>query len=243
MRPEIYLELKSCLERGETAVVVTVLTGSGIGSQLLVPRDGEPIGGLGEPDLDRRAAKHARGAADRQASERLTVGEGDDTAELFFDVHPPPERLIIVGAVHVAIHLIDYARALGFRTVVIDPRTAFATPERFAAADALIPEWPEQALEGLTLDESTYFVTLSHDFKIDLPALAIALRSPARYVGALGSRRTHDKRIPELREMGLTDEQIDRIHAPIGLDLGGRRAEEIALAIAAQIVAARHGRA
>ena len=158
-------------------------------------------------------------------------------------MHPPPPRLIVVGAVHVAVHLVHYARRLGFETVVVDPRTAFATPERFAHADRLVSEWPQEALPEIGLDENGYLAVLSHDLKIDVPALVWALRQPARYIGALGSKKTHAKRVTALREAGVDDAAIERIHAPIGLDLGGRRAEEIALSVMAEIVAARHGRA
>ena len=139
-------------------------------------------------------------------------------------------------------HLIHFANRLGFRTLVIDPRTAFATPERFAHADELIAEWPQEALARVKLDAATYVAVLSHDLKIDTPALVAALDSPARYIAALGSKKTHAKRVAALREAGVADEAIGRIRSPIGLDLGGRRAEEIALSVIAEIVAASHGR-
>jgi xanthine dehydrogenase accessory factor len=171
------------------------------------------------------------------------VVAGDDEVELFFDVHPPPPKLVIVGAVHVAIPLVTFARPLGFRTIVIDPRSAFATVERFAAADELLCEWPQKAMPEVGLNEASYVAVLSHDLKIDLPALEAALRSPARYIGALGSRKTHAKRLAALTEMGFAAAEIDRIHSPIGLDLGGgRRAEEIALSVIAEVVKASHGR-
>jgi xanthine dehydrogenase accessory factor len=132
---------------------------------------------------------------------------------------------------------------LGFETIVVDSRTAFATPERFGHATQLVVRWPADALAELRLDEGCYVVVLTHDAKIDDPALARAVQSPARYVGALGSRRTHEKRLASLRALGVPDAALARIHAPIGLDLGGRAPEEIALAIMAEIVAVRNGRA
>lgn len=242
MNPEILHELRGCIEREQLVVLATVVAGSGLGNQLLIWPAEQTLGDLGTPRLNQRAGLFAEKAFQSFESKRRAIDHQGEQIEIFFDVHPPPEKLVIIGAVHVAIHLIDFARALGFRTIVIDPRTPFATPERFAAADDLIPEWPAEALARVPINESTYFVTLSHDFKIDLPALEVALRSPARYIGALGSTRTHKKRVDRLLELGLTAEQIDRIRAPVGLDLGGRRAEEIALAVAAQILAARHGR-
>ncbi len=242
MNSEILNELRACIEREQLVVLATIVAGAGVGNQLLIWPAEQTLGDLGTPRLNQRAALFAEKAFQSFEAKRRTIDHQGEQLEIFFDVHPPPEKLVVIGAVHVAIHLIEFARALGLRTIVIDPRTAFATPERFAAADQLIAEWPAAALARIPIHESTYFVTLSHDFKIDLPALEVALASPARYIGALGSTRTHERRVAELLELGLSAEQIDRIRAPVGLDLGGRRAEEIALAIAAQIVAARHGR-
>ncbi len=162
--------------------------------------------------------------------------------DIFIEVHPPRPKLVVVGAVHVAAALVSFASTLGFRTVVVDPRTAFATPERFAHADELRTDWPGEALSALGIDENTYIALLSHDLKLDLPALEVALPSPARYVGALGSKRTHRKRVEALEEKGFSAEAIERIHNPIGLDLGGRRAEEIAVAILAEMIAVNHGK-
>jgi xanthine dehydrogenase accessory factor len=242
LNSEIFGELRASIEAERPVVVATIVAGAGLGNQLLIWPAEQTLGDLGTPRLNQRAALAAEKAFQSFASRRKTFEHQGEPVEIFFDVHAPSPKLVIVGAVHVAIHLIELAKTLGFRTIVIDPRTAFATPERFAGAGRLIADWPQQALADEPLNESTYFVTLSHDFKIDLPALEIALASPARYVGALGSSRTHAKRVAELLERGLGQEQIDRIHAPIGLDLGGRRAEEIALAIAAEMIAARHGK-
>jgi xanthine dehydrogenase accessory factor len=123
----------------------------------------------------------------------------------------------------------------------VDARSVFATPERFAHADELILRWPAKALAEMKLDESSYVVVLTHDEKLDNPALKIALESPARYIGALGSPKTHAKRIARLKAEGVSDEQLQRIHAPIGLDIGAERPEEIALSIMAEIVAVSHG--
>ena len=132
---------------------------------------------------------------------------------------------------------------MGFHTTVVDARSAFATPDRFAHADRIILQWPDDALAELELDEGCYIAILSHDDKLDVPALKVALASRARYIGALGSRRTMAGRAQKLREMGISDEQLARVHNPIGLNLGGRRPEEIALAIMAEIVAVRNGQA
>lgn len=242
MKHEIFQELRSRLAREELAAVATVVSGSGLGNQLLLGPGQAALGSLGTPGLDQQATEAVADVFQTFGSKRVKMPQGEGEVEIFFDVYPPPEKLVIVGAVHVAIHLIDFARIMGFSTIVVDPRTAFATPERFARADRLIAKWPAEALSDVILNESTFFVTLSHDFKIDLPALEIALASPARYIGALGSKRTHKKRVDELLERGnVSASQIDRIHAPVGLNLGGRKAEEIALAVIAEIQAARHG--
>jgi xanthine dehydrogenase accessory factor len=147
----------------------------------------------------------------------------------------------IVGAVHIAIPLVTLAKALGFYTVVIDPRKAFATHDRFPHVDKLIVEWPSKALEKLHLDEGTYIAVLSHDEKLDNPALRIALASPARYVGVLGSRKTIPPRFTALRELGVTEEQLNRLHAPIGMNIGAILPDEIALSILSEMITAKHG--
>lgn len=237
MRADLYAELERCLEEEELVALATVVDGPGAGRQMLVWPDGRTLGDLGSKELQRDVVELAGGLFPNRSG-RETFGDAD----VFVEVLAPPPKLVIVGAVHVAIPLVTFANTLGFRTVVVDPRTAFANPERFPHADELIFEWPDEALPRIGLNESTYVAVLSHDLKLDLPAIEIALRSPARYIGALGSSRTHAKRIEPLKEKGFPDEEIARIHAPIGLDLGGRRAEEIALSVIAEVTAVRHGR-
>ena len=242
MKYEVWEELTRALAAEELVAVATVVAGPGTGRQLLLRPSSAGPGGLGSAELDSAARRLAGEAFAAFSSRRATLPAGEQEVELFIEVHPPSPKLIIVGAVHVAIPLIAYARTLGFRTVVIDPRTAFATTERFAEADELIGEWPGEAMVETGLNEATYVAVLSHDLKIDLPALEIALRSPARYIGALGSRKTHAKRVAALEEKGFTAAEIGRIHSPIGVDLGGgRRAEEIALSVIAEVVRASHG--
>lgn len=242
MRRELWDELTGALAAEELVAVATVVTGLETGRQLLLRPAGFTPGGLGTAALESAARELAVDAFAAFASRRATVTVGGEEVELFIDVYPPPPKLVIVGAVHVAIPLIAFAARLGFRTVVIDPRSAFATAERFAEADELICEWPGDAMAAAGLNEATYVAVLSHDLKIDLPALEAALGSPVRYVGALGSRKTHAKRVAALEQSGFTAEEIGRIHSPIGLDVGGgRRAEEIALSVIAEVVKASHG--
>ena len=145
-----------------------------------------------------------------------------------------------MGGVHIAIPLVAIAKTLGYRTVVVDPREAFVSAERFPDVDRLVSAWPDRALGEIGIDSATAVAVLTHDPKLDDPALAAALRSPAFYVGALGSRRTQEKRRQRLLEAGLDEEALARLHAPIGLPIGGRSPGEIALSIMAQVVAARN---
>ena len=161
------------------------------------------------------------------------VGEG-----WFVQPHNPPLRMIVVGAVHVAQALAPLAAMMGFAVTVVDPRRAFATAERFENV-TLNHDWPDEALEALAPDSRTAVVTLTHDPKLDDPALDVALRSPAFYIGALGSKRTHAKRLERLAPHGAA---LERIAAPVGLDIGAVTAPEIALSIIAQVVARRRGR-
>jgi xanthine dehydrogenase accessory factor len=172
----------------------------------------------------------------RIAAERSGPLEADDG--LFARIYAPPPRLLVVGAVHIAQALVPMARLAGFAVTVIDPRRSFASAERFPEAD-LTGDWPDEAMARLAPDAHTAVVTLSHDPKLDDPALIAALGSPAFYVGALGSRRTHVQRLQRLQEAGL-ESQSGRIRAPVGLDLGGRSPAEIAVSILAEIVQCRY---
>jgi xanthine dehydrogenase accessory factor len=161
--------------------------------------------------------------------------------ELFVNVFNPTPRLIVVGAVHIAQQLVPMARALGHEVIILDPRSAFATEERFGDTP-IVREWPDEALPKIGLDSRTALIALTHDAKIDDPALIAALASDAFYVGALGSRKTHAKRVERLRQAGVSAVDIERIRAPIGLDLGAQGAAEIALSIVAEITAVQRGK-
>jgi len=152
-----------------------------------------------------------------------------------------PPHMIIVGAIHIAIPLHRLAKLMGYRVTIVDARSKFATKERFPEADELIVSWPDEAMSKLTLDSSTYVVILTHDPKFDLPALRSVLGKEVGYIGAIGSRKTNQNRFDALRSEGFTDERLSRVHGPIGLDLGGRGAEETALGILAEITATRFG--
>ncbi len=216
------------------SVPVALVTDLGTGLQSLV-FDDAVHGGFGLDD-ERLAEVRRRLLQDR--SGLLADAEDEDAPGLFVHVHAPPLRLLVVGAVHIAQALAPAAALAGYAVTVIDPRGSFATAERFPGV-ALNDAWPDEALAGLAIDRRTAVVTMTHDPKLDDPALLVALRSPAFYVGALGSRRTHAKRLDRLRAQGLDEVALARIHAPVGLDIGAVTPAEIALSVMAQITAVR----
>ena len=234
--------LRRAVENEEPAAWGIGLTPAPLLGRKLVTLGDDRTHGSIDPALDGEVAAAARRLLPGGGTRSLVLPWGGEEATVFVEAFPPPFRLFIVGATHAAIHLCRMARLVGFRVSVIDARTAFASPERFPEADEVLRAWPDAVFAERTLDAYAYVVTLTHDFKIDVPALELALRSPARYIGVLGSKKTHAKRVALLREMGFDDDEIARIHSPVGLDLGGRRAEEIALSIIAEMVAVGHGR-
>ncbi len=229
MKPELLEQLLEALRRKREACLVRWLdsgeAGLWVEGRWTSPRPLPP--GL-ECEIG-RALREGRGRLCESAGERL-----------FLQVFQPPLRLIVVGAVHIAQALVPMAGLLGYRTVVVDPRRAFASRERFPGTE-ILDEWPDEALAALDPDRRTAVVVLTHDPKLDDPALVAALRSEAFYIGALGSRRTHAKRIARLRAMGLDAEELARIHAPIGLDIGAVSPAEIALSILAEITCRLRG--
>ena len=173
----------------------------------------------------------------------VLLEDGSGAIEVFLEVFPRRPTLLVFGGVHIATALVRLAKPLGYRTVVADGREAFLTRERFPDADELLLGWPEEVFQRVGLNPATCVVLLTHDPKFDEPALELALRSDAGYVGAIGSRKTQTHRRERLRALGFSEAAIARLHGPIGLDLGGREPAEIALAILAEISAVRHGKA
>jgi len=209
------------------------------GEKVLVEEYGTRTGTLGTPVLDAAAVAAADELMWAEQSAQLEV-EG---VPLFVDATAPPPRLLIIGAVDLAAALCHVARTMGWEPSVADPRARFATAERFPHAEHVVAAWPQKAFAQLgPIDRSTAIAILTHDPKIDDPALEIALRSDAGYVGAMGSRRMQAKRHARLLERGLTEAELERMAAPIGLDLGALSVEETALSVMAEIVALRHGR-
>ena len=234
--PAIFEGVGAALRAEKPVAVAKVIRGpeGELGRQLALFEDGRVTGASDDASL-----AEARWALSEGASRRVTLGE----REIFVDVIRPAPRLVIVGGVHIAIALVTLAKTLGFRTILVDPREAFGNPARFPHADEIVNEWPDTALVRIAPDSSTAIAVLTHDPKLDDPALLTALPSRAFYVGALGSKRTQEKRRARLTDEGLSPDALARLHGPIGLPLGGRSPEEIAVAILAQIIAARNNAA
>lgn len=223
-------------------VIATVVAGPGLGSSVRISSEGRLTGSLGTTVPVETIRETALAALARERSTTQDFAAGSALVSVFFEVFPLEPRLVIFGGVQIAVALVPLAKALGYRTIVADGREAFLGRDRFPQADELIVAWPEEAFRRIRLDSSCYVCVLSHDPKFDEPALQIALRSPATYVGAIGSRKTQETRRQRLRESGLSESEVARLHGPIGLDLGGRQPPETALAILAEMTAVRHGR-
>jgi xanthine dehydrogenase accessory factor len=219
MTPATLAALLAARREGRSVVLATSLPD---GTQTLIPG----------PDVPEALAAAAARAMATDRSATVPIGNRG----FFLHVHNPPLRLIVVGAVHIAQALVPFAAGTGYAVTVVDPRRSFATDARFPDV-AVRTDWPDEALDELRPDGRTAIVTLTHDPKLDDPALDRALRSPAFYIGALGSRKTHAARLSRLRALGHDDAALARIHGPVGLDLGAISAPEIALSIIAQIVA------
>jgi xanthine dehydrogenase accessory factor len=219
--PELLAALTAAREAKRPVVLATTLPS---GEQTLLPAEGVPA------DLADAAAR----VLDRDESGTVKLASG----EYFLHAYNPPVRLIVVGAVHIAQALAPMAAQLGLAVVVIDPRRSFATEERFPNVTVLT-EWPDEAMDALAPDVRSAVVTLTHDPKLDDPALDRALKSQAFYIGALGSRKTHAARLKRLRELGHGEESFARIRGPVGLNIEAVTAPEIALSILAELVAVR----
>ncbi|MFG3074199.1 XdhC family protein [Streptomyces sp. NPDC048225] len=245
---EVFRAALDSAARGGTAALARVVRGPAglLGRALLVRPDGTREGGLGgHPDLDRTAAAEAGALLD--AGRTGTVGLSEDGSHcpggltLLVESSVPPPRMIVFGAVDFAAALVRAGKFLGHHVTVCDARPVFATRARFPEADEVVVDWPHRYLRGTPTDGRTVLCVLTHDAKFDVPLLTEALRMPVAFVGAMGSRRTHEDRDRRLREAGLTEEELSRLRSPIGLDLGARTPEETALSIAAEIVALRRG--
>jgi xanthine dehydrogenase accessory factor len=229
----------------EPVAVATVVEGEApLASQLVVWTD-RIEGTLGATGLDVAVTDDARGMlAQGQTGIRHYGPRGErrqDEVAVFIESFAPPPRMLVFGAIDFAAAVARIGRYLGYRVTVCDARPIFATEKRFPDADEVVCEWPHRYLASTSVDERTVITVLTHDPKFDVPLLEVALRTPAAYIGAMGSRRTHDDRLARLREAGLTEQDLARLRSPIGLDLGARTPEETAVSIAAEIIGLRWG--
>jgi xanthine dehydrogenase accessory factor len=241
--------LRDALSAGRNAVLATVVAGPGTGAKLLLVEGTDPVGTLADPDLHRVVLRDVDASLAAGTTSVRRYGErgqaNEDTVTVFVEAFAPPPRLLILGAVDFTAALVRVAKVLGYRVTVCDAREVFATPARFPSADEVVADWPHRHLEriGTTLGPRDAVCVLTHDDKFDVPAIVAALSTDVGYLGAMGSRRTTDQRAERLRAAGITDAQLERLHAPIGLDLGARTPEETAVAICAEMIAHRTRRA
>ena len=241
---DLYSAVSAAIQQEKSVLTLTIIRGKReqLGRTIVWMEDGSILGTLGD-GLDEAAPGVARMAyeAGKPMVKTLPSVQTSGEVDIFVDVILPSPVLVIVGGVHISIALADIARVMGFRTIVVDPRRSFGSQTRFPNVDRLIQAWPDQALSDVGLNRASAVAVLTHDPKLDDPALIVALRSPAFYVGALGSTKTHARRRQRLLEAGLTEIQLNRLHAPIGLDIQATTPEEIALSIMAEIIAAWRG--
>jgi xanthine dehydrogenase accessory factor len=246
----LYESLRDAIRAEEPVALVTVVEGDGapLGAKLLVRLEGPTEGSLGHPELDRVVTRDARAELDAGLSSTRHYGPEGQARQtevgVFIESFAPPPRMLIFGAVDFTAALTRIGKVLGYRVVVVDARPVFATAARFPMADEVVVDWPDRYLAsaGEDLGPRDAVCVLTHDHKFDVPAIVAALRTRVGYLGAMGSRRTDEERRDRLREAGVTDDQLSRLMAPIGLDIGARTPEETAVSICAEIIALRTGR-
>ncbi len=234
----------AALAQQSPVAIATVIEGPSIGGKLLVTPE-EHVGTMGNVDLDRAVVEAARGMLEGGRTGMRHYGPRgqrrmEDVA-VFIQSFAPPPRMYVFGAIDFASAVARIGKFMGYRVTVCDARPVFATRERFPTADEVVVAWPDEFLKTAEVDNRTVICVLTHDPKFDVPVLKAALKTPAGYIGAMGSRRTHNNRTARLKEEGVTEGELARISSPIGLDIGARTPEETAVAIAAEIIAFRTG--
>jgi xanthine dehydrogenase accessory factor len=244
----LYETLRDTLRAQEPVALATVVDGPHLGAKLLVRPGHDPQGSLGNSDLDRVVARDALGELEAGLTSTRHYGEHGEAREevvsVFIESFALPPRMIIFGAVDFTAALAKVAKVLGYRVTVCDARAVFATVQRFPMADEVVNDWPDRYLAkvGEELGPRDAVCVLTHDHKFDVPAIAAAVKTRVGYLGAMGSRRTHESRIERLRDAGVSDAEIARVMSPVGLDVGARTPEETAISICAEIIAMRTGR-
>ncbi|TQN32007.1 xanthine dehydrogenase accessory factor [Haloactinospora alba] len=250
VNPRLYPQLSGVLESiavHEPVAVVTLVSGAGRAGKRRVVRQQGSEGTLGSGQLDAAVDEEVRGALAHGGTEIRRYGpEGQcdgDEVEVFVQSFTPPPRMLVFGAIDFAAAVADIGSYLGYHVTVCDARPVFVTSKRFPTADEVVVRWPHVFLEEVAegLDERTAICVLTHDPKFDVPALQAAFRTRAGYIGAMGSRRTHEDRLARLRAAGVDEADLDRLCSPIGLDLGARTPEETAVSVAAELIQGRRG--
>ena len=244
----IYEVLRDTLRTDAPVALATVTEGPHLGAKLLVRPDVPVVGTLGDPDLDRVVARDALGELESGLTSTRHYGVHGEARErevaVFIESFAPAPRMVIFGAVDFTAALAKAGKLLGYRVTVCDARPVFATRQRFPMADEVVNDWPDRHLAKIadTLGPRDAVCVLTHDAKFDVPAIVGALATRVGYLGAMGSRKTHTRRVERLREAGVDDAGLARVMAPIGLDIGARTPEETAIAICAEVIALRTGR-
>lgn len=236
-RPDLIAAVRRAIDAEEVLAICTVVRGPRSIAAKLIVSPAAALGTTGDAALDVQIVSAARALINGGQSRTLPAGD----FEVFVDVLRPEPRLIIVGAVHIAVALCEFATGAGFAVTVVDPRERLASRERFPAAKRLVIGWPQDELPALRFDQDSYVAVLTHDEKFDDPTLEHVLRTNARYIGAIGSKKTQALRRERLVAAGFSESDIDRLNAPIGLDIGAQTPEEIAVAILAEMIAAKYG--
>jgi xanthine dehydrogenase accessory factor len=229
--------IQAILDAERFGSVVTFVAGPSIGAKVVLDDAGTIMAGEMPSALAAALTEDALALMAHEQHRTLEYGEHT----VFIETLAPPAELLVFGAVHIGQALTAFAAQMGYRVTVIDSRVLFATEERFPDAARILVGWPADLMDQLTFDRRTWVVVLSHDPRHETPPLTAALRSDARYIGAMGSRRTHRRRVERLEEMGFGDEDIARIHSPIGLDIGAETPQEVAVSILAEMTMIRYG--
>jgi xanthine dehydrogenase accessory factor len=234
---DVNTAIHDLLDAEQFGSVVTVVDGPAIGEKAVIDAEGDVVAGSIPDDIAQDVTEDALTLMGHEQHRTLDYGNHS----VFIETLAPPPDLLIFGAVHIGQALASFGSQMGYRVTVVDSRQPFVTEERFPTAQRLLVGWPRDLMDQLTFDRRTWVVVLSHDPRHETPPLEAALKADTRYIGAMGSRRTHDLRVERLEELGFDDDDIKRIHSPVGLDIGAETPQEVAVSILAEMTLVRYG--